>query len=115
MIAATRITCYHRGQTIEYILSDGKRYGYLVPALGSVLVNDIVLHEGDGAAIHGETTIRVTADTDAEAVLVDSSRFISDCSFKQLFFIKQLISHQPLLNRNKGFYTCLILLLCYSS
>ena len=61
------------GQTIEYTFSDENRYGYLVPALGSVRVNDIVLHEGDGAAIHGETTIRVTADTDAEVVLVDSA------------------------------------------
>lgn len=61
------------GQTIEYTFSDENRYGYLVPALGSVHVNDIALHEGDGAAIHGETTIRVTADTDAEVVLVDSA------------------------------------------
>ena len=61
------------GETVEYRFADAKRYGYLVPAKGRVEVNDVLLEARDGAAIHGEELIRVTAREDAELVLVDAA------------------------------------------
>lgn len=60
------------GETVEYTLGQG-RYGYLVPAVGSVEVNGVALQARDGAAIHAEPVIRVTAVDDAELVLVDAA------------------------------------------
>ena len=60
------------GETAEYRFSDVGRYGYLVPAKGKVEVNGVALSTRDGAAIHGEEVIRVTASEDAELVLVDA-------------------------------------------
>lgn len=60
------------GETVEYTLGEG-RYGYLVPAVGSVDVNGVALQARDGAAIHAEPVIRVTAVDDAELVLVDAA------------------------------------------
>ncbi len=61
------------GETVEYRFSDANRYGYLVPAAGSVEINGIALGPRDGAAIHDEDIIRVTAAEDAELVLVDAA------------------------------------------
>lgn len=61
------------GETLEYRFDDAERYGYLVPAQGEVEVNGVQLAERDGAAIYGETLIRITAHSDAELVLVDSA------------------------------------------
>ncbi|MCG6538664.1 pirin family protein [Pseudomonas sp. KSR10] len=61
------------GETIEYRFADADRYGYLVPAKGKVEINGVALETRDGAAIHGETLIRVTAHEDAELVLVDAA------------------------------------------
>jgi redox-sensitive bicupin YhaK (pirin superfamily) len=58
------------GETAEYILAPG-RYGYLVPASGRIDLNGVNLEARDGAAIHDERTLRVTAQEDAELVLVD--------------------------------------------
>ncbi|QEY24836.1 pirin family protein [Neisseria animalis] len=60
------------GDTAEYRFADGSRYGYLVPAEGDVEINGIRIEKGDGAAIHGETLISVTALSDAEIVMVDT-------------------------------------------
>lgn len=60
------------GETAEYRLGSD-RYGYLVPASGQVEVNGVALDTRDGAAIHGEDVLRITATTDAELVLVDSA------------------------------------------
>jgi hypothetical protein len=60
------------GETAEYTMAEG-RYGYLVPARGSVELNDVKLNARDGAAIHDETLLRVTALEDAELVLVDTA------------------------------------------
>ena len=49
------------------------RYGYLVPARGTVEVNGIRLEARDGAAIRNEGAITVKAIDDAEVVLVDSA------------------------------------------
>jgi redox-sensitive bicupin YhaK (pirin superfamily) len=60
------------GETIEYALGEG-RYGYLVPAVGSVEVNGVAIQARDGAAVHAEPVIRVKAIEDAELVLVDAA------------------------------------------
>jgi redox-sensitive bicupin YhaK (pirin superfamily) len=61
------------GETIEYHFADDKRFGYLVAATGSVKVNNLVLEARDGAAIHDEQRIRITAREDAEILLVDAA------------------------------------------
>ncbi|GBQ69473.1 pirin [Ameyamaea chiangmaiensis NBRC 103196] len=65
------------GQTIEHRL-DG-RQGYLVSAKGRVTIADAdataapdTLNPRDGAAIGGVTTLRITAQDDAELVLVET-------------------------------------------
>ena len=60
------------GETAEYELG-ADRFGYLVPATGSVEVNGVTLNARDGAAIRDEATVRVTALEDAELVLVDAA------------------------------------------
>jgi len=60
------------GQTLEYRLG-ASHHGYLVPS-GRVDVNDVAFDPRDGAAIHGEDVIRITAKSDAELVLVDTAR-----------------------------------------
>lgn len=59
------------GETVEYRLG-GDRYGYLVPAAGSVEVNGVRVNTRDGAAISDVDVLRVTALEDAELVLVDT-------------------------------------------
>ncbi len=60
------------GETAEYAL-DASRHAYLVPATGAVEVNGVRLDARDGAAITGETQLRITALEDAEVVLVDAA------------------------------------------
>lgn len=60
------------GETAQYELGED-RYGYLVPARGSVEVNGVRLLARDGAAIRNEGTLQVTALEDAELVLVDTA------------------------------------------
>lgn len=60
------------GQRIEYALPS-RRYGYLVPARGRVLVNDQRVGQRDGIAIRGESAIVMTALEAAEIVLVDAA------------------------------------------
>ena len=59
------------GKTLEIKTSAG-RYGYLVLAAGSVKLGDTVLNARDAVAITGPETVSVTADADAELVLVDT-------------------------------------------
>ncbi len=59
------------GQSIDYQLRPG-RHAYLVPARGAVMVNGIRIEERDGAAIHGEERLQLTALDETELVLVDS-------------------------------------------
>ncbi|EXF46107.1 pirin domain-containing protein [Pseudomonas sp. BAY1663] len=61
------------GETLEYRFADASRHGYLVPAKGTVAVNGVALQARDGAAIHGEELIRISASEDAELVLVDAA------------------------------------------
>ncbi len=60
------------GESVDYPL-DASRHAYLVPAKGSARVNGVTLAERDGAAITGETAIRVTALEDSELILVDAA------------------------------------------
>jgi redox-sensitive bicupin YhaK (pirin superfamily) len=61
-----------RGDTVEYALR-AKRHGYLVPAEGSVEVNGVSIGTRDGAAITGESVLKVKALEDSEIVLVDAA------------------------------------------
>ena len=61
------------GETVEYRFADTSRHGYLVLAKGSADLNGVALSARDGAAIHGEQAIMVTAREDAELVLVDAA------------------------------------------
>ena len=60
------------GESTEYALGED-RYGYLVPSRGSVEINGIALHTRDGAAIHREPVLRISALEDTDLVLVDAS------------------------------------------
>ena len=60
------------GESATYAL-DPKRHAYLAPAKGSITVNGVRLEERDGAAITDETLLTVTANDDAEIVLVDAA------------------------------------------
>lgn len=59
------------GETATYELGEG-RHAYLVPAVGEVEVNGVVLKHRDGAAIRDEPVLTIRATSDAELVLVDS-------------------------------------------
>ncbi|MBV9784986.1 MAG: pirin family protein [Acidisphaera sp.] len=58
------------GETVRRTLGDGRR-AYLVPATGSVLVNGVKVGPRDGAAVADESDLTITAEQDAELVLVD--------------------------------------------
>jgi redox-sensitive bicupin YhaK (pirin superfamily) len=60
------------GESVEYAL-DGKRRGYLVPAVGAVEVNGVRVNARDGAAIRDVGTVTITALEDSEIVLVDAA------------------------------------------
>lgn len=59
------------GETLEYHFADN-RYGYLVPAVGQIEINDVLLNARDGAAIEQEAVIKIRALTNTELVLVDA-------------------------------------------
>jgi redox-sensitive bicupin YhaK (pirin superfamily) len=60
------------GQSTEYPLGEARR-GYLVLSAGSVDVNGVTLNARDGAAIAHEDMLHITANEDAELVLVDAA------------------------------------------
>jgi quercetin 2,3-dioxygenase len=68
-VVGARITA---GETAEYELGE-ERHAYLVTAAGVVEVNGVRLDTGDGAAIHNEAVLRVTALEDADVILVDTA------------------------------------------
>jgi quercetin 2,3-dioxygenase len=59
------------GQIVSYPIEKG-RHAYLAVAKGAASVNGVELAARDGAAIHDEAEIRVTAGGDTEIVLVDA-------------------------------------------
>jgi len=60
------------GEVIEYPLGAARK-GYLVPAVGAVEVNGVRIEHRDGAAIEGETSLKIKALEDAEVVMVDAA------------------------------------------
>ncbi|WP_249341542.1 pirin family protein [Sphingomonas sp. 3P27F8] len=59
------------GETIAYDLGEG-RHAYLVPATGSITIDGEAVEARDGAALSGGRTFTISAQEDAELVLVDS-------------------------------------------
>jgi quercetin 2,3-dioxygenase len=60
------------GTSVTYD-TDATRHLYLVPASGSIRVNDTVAMTRDGIAITGESRVTITAVEDSEIVLVDAA------------------------------------------
>ncbi|MCY1249237.1 hypothetical protein D9M72_627530 [compost metagenome] len=60
------------GQVVTYDLGTN-RSGYVVPAIGCIRVNGVILRTRDGAAISGEPKLSIEALEDAEIVLADLS------------------------------------------
>ncbi|MBB5049641.1 hypothetical protein HNR60_004422 [Rhodopseudomonas rhenobacensis] len=65
-------TTLKAGESAEY-QPDKARHLYLVPAAGSVEVNGVKVNARDGAAIHDEAKLTITALEDSELVLVDAA------------------------------------------
>jgi redox-sensitive bicupin YhaK (pirin superfamily) len=65
-------TTLKAGETAEYA-PDKKRNLYLVPAVGRIDVNGVLVNARDGAAIHDEDKLTITALEDSELVLVDAA------------------------------------------
>ena len=60
------------GESLDYDLGEG-RYGYLVPATGRIVANDVEFAARDGAAISGGTSLHLEALEDSELVFVDAA------------------------------------------
>lgn len=58
------------GQAVVHTLNDG-RGAWLQVAAGSVSLNDVVLKQGDGAAVSDESELCITAQEAAEVLLFD--------------------------------------------
>jgi redox-sensitive bicupin YhaK (pirin superfamily) len=57
-------------QEVVHALKNG-RHAWLQVAAGSVTLNDVVLKQGDGAAVSQEANLRITAQEPAEVLLFD--------------------------------------------
>ena len=65
-------TTLKAGESAEYAPSPSRNL-YLVPAAGAVEINGVRVNARDGAAIHDEQKLRITALEDSELVLVDAA------------------------------------------
>ena len=65
-------TTLKAGESAEYA-TDKRRNLYLVPAAGSIEINGVRVNARDGAAIHDEAKLKITALEDSELVLVDAA------------------------------------------
>ena len=61
-----------RGTTVTHAL-DRFRHAYLAPAQGVILVNGQRVAVGDGIAAIDEPELTITAEEDAEFILVDAA------------------------------------------
>ena len=61
------------GESLTYTPRDPLRHLYLVPATGSIRVEDIEANARDGIAITQQASVTITALEDAELVLVDAA------------------------------------------
>ena len=59
------------GETVRHKMGAGMK-AYLVPAVGRVLVNGMMVDTRDGAAIEGEAELVIVADVASEVVLVET-------------------------------------------
>jgi|SRR5882672_277053 len=59
-----------KDQEVVHIVENG-RTAWLQVAAGSVVLNDLVLQQGDGAAVSEESKLRITASEPAEVLLFD--------------------------------------------
>lgn len=59
------------GQTIRHRLQPGQR-AYIVPAAGEVTINGVRAGVRDGAAVADEAELAITADAEAELVMVET-------------------------------------------
>ncbi len=57
---------------MRYAVGEG-RHVYLVPATGAIEVNGVAARARDGVAIRDVAEIAITANEDAEVVLVDAA------------------------------------------
>ena len=60
------------GQRVEHSLRPG-RTAWVQVARGAVHLDDVALHEGDGAAVTGQDHLAIQADGDAEVLVFDLS------------------------------------------
>ena len=60
------------GESAEYPIGKDRK-AYLVPATGSIRIDDVQVNARDGAAIKDVEVIRVTAVEDSEIVMVDAA------------------------------------------
>ena len=58
------------GQSLLYHLGPNRK-AYLVPAIGKVKLNGLILDTRDGAAVRDERELRIEAIDDAQIVFVD--------------------------------------------
>lgn len=58
------------GKSISYNIQEGHQQ-YLVPAVGSLSVNGVLVEEGDGVAVSDESVLEFKALTDVQLVVVD--------------------------------------------
>jgi hypothetical protein len=49
-----------------------KHQAYILVSVGSVTINDTLLKQGDGAEVTGEKTLRISAFSDAEVLVIDA-------------------------------------------
>jgi len=60
------------GESAEYPIGKDRK-AYLVPAIGTIRIDDVQVNARDGAAIKDVDVIRVTAVEDSEIVMVDAA------------------------------------------
>jgi len=63
-------TLLREGDSVSHELADGRK-GWVQVAQGRAVLNDAQLHTGDGAAIEGPATIRLSGASEAELLLFD--------------------------------------------
>jgi redox-sensitive bicupin YhaK (pirin superfamily) len=63
-------TVLDAGQTVVHAL-DEKRYAWLQVARGTIRLSEVELKQGDGAAVRGESELKIEAHDQAEVLLFD--------------------------------------------
>ena len=58
------------GDTVSHELAEGRK-GWVQVAKGSAMLNEQPVNPGDGVAVEGPATIRLTGTSDSEILLFD--------------------------------------------